>query len=187
MAVTMPMKAPLLAKIEQQIEKTLPASLKRDYMAVKVSGLQLMFSDKTYSFMADWLKDLTAQNLAQKVAIGIANVIRIVARESKGKMVAAGAMPAAVVLMLHALDYIDRVKQIPMTQQIIDATTQAVSAELTKLFGITQAQVDQAAQMAMRQSGKAGTQTPTGETLPEGGLLSRAGPTGAAPSEEEEA
>ncbi len=180
-------KFPLLVKIERQIESSLPDGIRRDYQAVKVAGLQVMFSDQTHRFMADFLQDLTPQNLPQKVAVGIANVIRIVARESKGKMTAAGAMPAAIVLMLHALDYINRVKQIPITPQTIDAATQAVSAELTKLFGITKAQVDQAAALAMKRAGEQGAGAPNKEAQPPaqktGGLLSQAGAAEAEPED----
>lgn len=153
-----------LAQIERKIEETLPPKLKQAYLAIVVAGRQMMFSQQTHALMEKYMGNIKGPDDVPKiVAHGIIKMLAELHKQSQGKMSVDASAPAAITLMTYALKYVDTQLGIPVTAAMIDATTTATITGVFALWGVSQAQIQEALQ------GKSGeTGGPMPPTAPEG-------------------
>lgn len=116
-----------LAQIEQQIEQAIPQEKKDAYERIVAAGLKLMFSPETNSGI---FKGASEGNVPSRLAMITAGVIAILAKESRGSMPMDVAMPAAMILLLHALDFIATAGAIKITPNIIGQARDALGRVL---------------------------------------------------------
>ncbi|HUW38604.1 MAG TPA: hypothetical protein VMV91_14865 [Rhodocyclaceae bacterium] len=155
---------PILKKIEAGIEAKIPPESRQQYMAIVVSGMQIMFSTGTRHLLMQKIQQ--PGDIVTKVSMGIAQLIGTIYNQAKGKMSVPEAIPAAITLAMQALDFAERMKVTPpvtgdVAAQVVQATAQAT----LKLFGIGRNKVQEVL------SARQGSLTP--QTM--------APPTGAAP------
>jgi hypothetical protein len=138
----------MLDSIQANVEKKVPDSLRKDYLAILLAGRQLMYSPQTHQEMVNYLGTIRSpQDIAPRVSHGVLKVISIIANElaKKGKKFPAPAAgPAAISLMCAALKYVEGQLNIDLTTGIIDQTTQMVVRGFLALFKIDQAKMRQA-------------------------------------------
>lgn len=126
---------PLLAQTEQRIESNiLDQHVKDDYMKILVAGLHVALANGPASFVAK-LRD--SQDPINDCARGAVAIMLIMRRESRGVMPMKAAVPAAMVLMLHGLDFIDRAKIAKVGATELDNATKTFTNELFHKLGIT--------------------------------------------------
>lgn len=150
---------PVLKQIEQGIEEKIPPDLKDAYLAIVVSGMQVMFSKETSELLD---KTLSMQgDMVSNIAQGIAKLLTLVYNESKKSVPEGGeggmdvrmAVPAGITLMCQALDYAEQTKGVEITPEMAaEATKQTMMATL-KAFGISEDQVNQTIQAGQQQGG----------------------------------
>ncbi|OIR02635.1 hypothetical protein GALL_153490 [mine drainage metagenome] len=146
---------PILKRIEDGIEAKIPPGSRQQYMAIVVSGMQIMFSPATRHMLMQKIQQ--PGDIVTKVSSGIAQLVGTIYNQSQGKMSVPEAVPAAITLAMQVLDFAERSKAIDtvttdVAAQVVQATAQAV----LKLFGIGRAKVQEV--MAARQ----GAQMPSG-------------------------
>lgn len=159
----------MLAQIEKNIESKLPPELKKEYLSIVVAGRQMMFSDKTHQFMADYFSENihADKDVPNVVAHGIVKLISILFEQSKGAMSVPASAPAAITLMSYALKYVD--DQWAVTKEVIDATTTATITGLFALWKVPPEKIQEAIQSAGKQQPDAATEPTMSEAaIPEG-------------------
>jgi len=118
----------LLTQAQQKAEASVPAQYRRGYTAIVAAGLKAMFSDNTFPLMKQYLASIKSpQDIPHVVAHGIMKLLSILYNESRGKLQLEASGPASIVLMTHALDYVEDVMKIPITPEILAQTAQLVN------------------------------------------------------------
>ena len=133
---------PLLAQIETEIEQNLTPQTRADYDKIVVAGMHLGMPH-----LADLAKAPDPIAGAAKGAVGLVMIMR---RETmapgKVPMPMKAAVPAAMTLMLHALDFVGRSKIAPVGQPELDRATHIFTDFMFARMGITKAGLANAAQ-----------------------------------------
>lgn len=121
-------KDPLLQQAQQQAEASVPKQYRRGYDAIMAAGLKLMFSEKTFPMMQQYMAAIKSpQEIPKMVAHGITKVMSILMNTAKDKFPLEASGAAAVVLMTHALEYLEQIKKIQITADILSETTRLVT------------------------------------------------------------
>ena len=146
---------PLLQKTIDLSEQSVKGEYARPYHAILAAGLKAMFSDKTFSYMKDYLKDIkSAEQIPDLVSHGIIKLLSIIWNESKGNMKLEPIGPAAMTLMAHALDYIEHSMNIPITKDVLAQTTMLVNKGVLHFMKVTLKLSDDEFDKLMRGQGK---------------------------------
>ena len=152
---------PILAQIKAGVEAEVPKELKRDYAAIIVAGLKLMYSDHTHRFMREYLAGVKQRgNNPKMVAHGIVKLMSIIQNESKRTDMMPAIFPAALVLMTYALEDIEKDQGVQFTKDQVAAIAQMVTFQLLKLFHINPDMIHQAVQKGRPAPGQSVPGTP---------------------------
>lgn len=139
---------PILKQIEDGIEASVPAELKKQYMTVVVAGMKVMYSKNTSKFLEQRLNE--SGDIVKAVSNGIADLLILIFNESGRKMSIPAAMLAAFTLMANALDFAEKAGKVEITPELVTQCTEATWQAATSRFGITKDKIDQ----VVAQSGK---------------------------------
>ena len=121
----------LLTQARDKAEASVPNEYQRSYTQILAAGLKAMFSDKTFPLMKEYLASIKSpQDIPQVVAHGILKLLSILFNESQGKLQIEASGPASIVLMTHALDYVEDVMKIQIDANVLAATTDLVNKGL---------------------------------------------------------
>lgn len=161
-----------LEAIRSQIESKIPKEYKRGYDSIMAAGLKLMFSDKTFPKMKEFVDKIQSpEQTPELIAHGIAKALSILMNESQGHMPMEPAGAAAQSLMTHALDYVNDVKGIPITKDVLAATTKATNQGVMKLIqeysGLDEGQFEQILRGKGKELVEASEQGPPATPQPE--------------------
>jgi hypothetical protein len=130
MAVS-PIDNRLLTQAREKAESSVPEPYTRGYTQIVAAGLKAMFSDSTFGKMKEYLASIKSpQDIPNVVAHGIIKLLSILFNASQGKMQIEASGPAVIVLMTHALDYVEDVMKMPISADILAQTTQLVNQGL---------------------------------------------------------
>ena len=121
----------LLSQARDKAEASVPEPYRRGYTQILAAGLKAMFSDKTFPMMKEYLASIKSpQDIPNVVAHGIIKLLSILFNESRGKLQLEASGPAAIVLMTHALDYVEDVMKMSISAELLAQTTQLVNQGL---------------------------------------------------------
>jgi hypothetical protein len=134
---------PLLQQVEDKIEAGLTAANRADYSKIVVAGLHIALANGPAGFMAKLAKQPDPVADAAKGAVSLVILMR---HQAKGIMPVKAMIPAAMTLMLHALDFIDRSKIAPVGQPDLVRATHIFTDFLFARFGISKAGLQNAMQ-----------------------------------------
>ena len=134
---------PLLQQTEAVIERNLTPENAQNYQKVVVAGLHAVLDKGADGLMA---KLAQSQDPIADAAKGAVSLTLILRREAKGVMPIQAMVPAAMTLMLHALDFIDRAKIRPIAQPELVRATHIFSDFVFARFGISKEGLQNAAQ-----------------------------------------
>lgn len=159
----------LLDQTKEKIAAGVPEQYKKTFNAIVINGMKMMWSDQTHQNMRQYVQSSiqSATDIPHAIGQGLRGVIRIILDASPAKKddpndpFYAASYPAALTLMCDALEYVEKLKKITITNQIIADTTKVVTAELNNFYGIHKEQL-QAAMSSAKQKSESG-----------GGLLQR--------------
>lgn len=117
----------LLTDTRSKIEESVPKQYKRGYESLMAAGLKMMFSDKTFPLMKQYVQAIKSPaDIPRHIAHGIVKLFSILYNGRKGKIPLEASGAALLGLMTHALEYIERMAKIPITEEIIAETTRLV-------------------------------------------------------------
>ncbi len=145
-------KNPILTKTVTDLEAKIPASIRKNYDAIVVSGMRIMFDKKTHEQMVEMLKQ--SNDIVQNVASGVSMLIGVIVSEVPKKIRRDAAMLASVTLMTEALDYASKAMGVQITPDLVGKCTIAVKEAVMKLMKITP-EMEQQAIAAGQQQGNA--------------------------------
>lgn len=100
----MTLQNPVLAAAEEKIEGQMTPMTKADYEKIIVAGMKVALQGGPNSILAK-LKD--SKNPISDCANGAINLCLLLRKQSRGTMPVKSMVPAAMTLMLHALDFAD--------------------------------------------------------------------------------
>ena len=116
----------ILQQAEQKIEASLTPETRGNYMKIVVAGMKVAMQGGPQSILASLQKSKDPIGDCVKGAIGLCIMM---SKHSRGKMPPKAMVPAAMTLMLHALDFADKSGFVKVgTPELVKAT---------KLFGDT--------------------------------------------------
>ena len=157
MSLLKTIKAPLLEQLKRDIEAKVPPEQKRDFLAIVVAGLKLMYDPRAHEVA---VKDLDAAlkkyPLPMAVAIGTLQVLAVVARESRGTIQVAPAISAAMVLMAYVWEFVQVQRQVQVTPAMVSTSSRVVVACTLQFFGIDKDKLAQGVELARRGTAPAG-------------------------------
>lgn len=117
----------LITDAREKAEASVPEKYRKGFDAFMAAGLKLMFSDKTFPKVQEFVKSIQSpQDIPKMIAHGITKLFSILLNGSKGKIPLEASGAALVVLMTHALDYLEHSGKVEITADIIAETTRLV-------------------------------------------------------------
>ena len=142
----------LLEQVKQGIEATIPPNLQEDTQKMVVAGMKIMFDAQTHQMMMKQIDQ--PGDMMDNVAKGVGALMSIIFRSSKGAPPIDAAVPASILLMVEALDYLDQTGKLQITPDAVAQCTKALMAYMMQKLGLTpekiqQLQSGQGAQPAM--------------------------------------
>ena len=121
----------LLKQTIGKAEATVPPKYQRGYHAIMAAGLKMMFDQGTFKYTEEYLRSIKSpQDVPKIVAHGVVKLISLIFNSTKGKMPLEPSGTAAIVLMCHALEYVEREMKLPITPDLLAQTTHMVSQGL---------------------------------------------------------
>lgn len=161
----------ILTKIQDGVEaKVLPAQ-RKNYMALTVAGMKIMFSEGTGQRVMQKLK--SSQDIVSDVSKGVANVLATVFNqvapsmppEKQGDLMAVS-VPASIMLMCQALDAWEQITGQTVTNEIAAACTNATTKEITAKFNITPEMMKEAVAKGQDPKGQQAQPQPMQQPMP---------------------
>jgi hypothetical protein len=125
---------PLLAQAEAKIETNLAPQNRAIYMKIVVAGMRLGLQGGPNSILASLQHSQDPVTDAAKGAVSLCLIMR---KDAKGVMPLKAMVPAAMTLMLKALDFVDRTKMAPIGKPELDRATQIFANTMFRAMGIT--------------------------------------------------
>ncbi len=133
MAKTAPLGDKLLQTTEEKIESSLVPENRTDYMKVVVAGMHAGLSGGPKSIIAA-LKD--SKDPVNDCAVGAVHLVLLLYRQTRGTMPIRAMIPAGMTLMLHALDFVDKLGT-KIGNAELDRATHIYANTMFKNLGIT--------------------------------------------------
>lgn len=116
----------------------LPPHMQQPFQAVIVAGMKVLFSQQTHAMV---LKQINGPGpMSQKLGDGIAGLMALLFQESQRSIPPQLLIPAGMVLMAHAADYLNKTGN-PVTSQDFGLATQVMVESLLKAFHVDPAKL----------------------------------------------
>jgi hypothetical protein len=129
-----PMSDPVLQAAEMKIEAALTPANRQNYMKIVVAGMAAGMANGPKSILASLLKSPDPVRDAAKGAVALVLILR---RQARGVMPLKAMVPAAMTLMLRALDFVNRAGKAQVGTPELVRATHIFTNELFGHFGIT--------------------------------------------------
>lgn len=131
-------KDPLLRRLVTRMEGALKPEMRRNYDAIVVAGMKLMFSEGTHHFMDEYLENIKSpEDVPRIIAHGIVKLLSIIQNQSKKQEPFPSAGPACISLMAMALEFVEKRNKIDIDNRIIDETSMLIKEGIFALYKIT--------------------------------------------------
>jgi len=124
----------LLKAAEAQVESKLLPANRSDYTRIVVAGMKIGLDKGPNSILASLQHSKDPINDA---AVGAINLCLLMHKHSRGTMPMKAMVPAAMSLMLHALDFADRAKIIKVDSGVLIKASRIFTNHIFKMFHIT--------------------------------------------------
>lgn len=148
---------PLLLKMEDAITAKVPPKQMPTFKKIISAGTRVMYSEKMHKMVVDQLKK--PGNPADMAGEGVAKLMGILITQSKGTMPMEAGSPAAGVLLCEALDMMEQLGKVKVTNDVLAEAMQSMASGLLQLFGVTpeklSAMMAEAQQKAQKQKQQA--------------------------------
>jgi len=124
----------IIKQVEASIEQRLKDGVREPYLKIVTAGMKYAMKDGPKGLLAQ-LKD--SQDPITDAVKGVIGIVGLLRRSAKGAMPVDAMIPASMVLILHALDFLDRVGVVKIGKAEIDEATQLFMETIMPILGIT--------------------------------------------------
>lgn len=124
----------LLQAAEQRVEAGLTPENRADYMKIVVAGLRVALDQGPNGIMASLKKSRDPVNDS---AVGAVNLVMLMSKQSRGTMPIKALVPAAMAIMLQALDFCEKARITKITPKKLDRATLIYRNHIFSAFRIT--------------------------------------------------
>lgn len=138
-----PLNNQLLQAAEQQVEAKLTPENRSDYLKIVVAGMRAAGHGGPNGLLAGLRR---RQDPIADCAIGAVNLVLLMSKQSKGMMPVRAMVPAAMTLMLQALDLVDKAGIAKVDANELGRATHVFTNHLFKSLGISMPMLQNAAQ-----------------------------------------
>jgi hypothetical protein len=142
----------VLARVEQAIMAKVDPKAKSAVMRIVAAGMKVMFSQQTHELMLQTINK--PGDMIENVADGVAELMILMYKQSRGTMPVDAAIPASVILLCHALDYMAKAGKIQISNDVVAQATKAMMAYLMQRMGITPDKMQAVGAKAQQMAGK---------------------------------
>jgi hypothetical protein len=142
MAMATELSNPLLQQAEDKVEAGLTPENRGNYMKVVVAGMHVGLDKGPDSLLA---KLTQSKDPIADAAKGAVSLVIILRKQARGVMPTQAMVPAAMTLMLKALDFLDRSKVVAVGQPELVRATHIFTDFMFARLGITKAGLANAA------------------------------------------
>ncbi len=125
-----------LKAAEDELERRLTPDTKPDYMKIVVAGMRVALDKGPQGILATLQH---SRDPVQDAAVGAINLVMLLRKQSRGTMPPKAIPPAAMTLMLQALDFVDKMRIKRIGPPDLDRATHIFANHLFTLFHITPA------------------------------------------------
>lgn len=125
---------PILARAEAKIETGLTPENRANYLKIVVAGMHIALAKGPDGILASLRR---SQDPVSDAARGAVSLCLIMRKQSKGVMPLKAMVPAAMTLMLKALDFIDRTNIAKIGNPELVRATQIFTNTMFRVMGIT--------------------------------------------------
>lgn len=137
-----PVRDNLLKAAQDRIESQLTPKTRADYEKVVVAGLKVGLDGGPDSIIASVRN---SKDPVRDCAIGAANLVLILRRQSRDTMPPQALVPGATTLMLQALDFAERLGLVKVSPRELARATHILGNYIMRVFGVTAANFEAAA------------------------------------------
>jgi|TARA_R110000868_G_scaffold246180_2_gene502801 hypothetical protein len=127
------MQNTLLKRVEAQVESQVPPAVRENYMKIVVSGMKYAMKDGANSIIASLKQSKDPLGDSVKGAINIVGLLR---KAAKGTMPVNAMIPAAMTLLLQALDFADKTGILKVGQAEVDKATKMFMETILPLLNV---------------------------------------------------
>lgn len=131
----------LLQSAEQKVESGLTPKNRDNYLKIVVAGLRVALDQGPNGLMASLRK---SRDPVHDAAVGAINLVMLMSKQSRGTMPPEAMVPAAMALMLQALDFVDKARIAKITVKKLNRATTIFADHMFKVNNITAAQLKEA-------------------------------------------
>ena len=124
----------LISQAEKKVESEVPADMKDAYSRIVVAGMTLAMNGGPKSLLASLKQSKNPMNDVVKGAIGILGIAR---KQSSGQMPVRAMIPAGMTLVLHGLDFAEKVGVMKVGKEEIAQAAQLYADTILPLMGAT--------------------------------------------------
>lgn len=124
----------LLKQTEASVEKTVPAAERDNYLKIVVAGMKYAMFKESGSVLASLKNSKDPLSDSVKGAIAVVGALR---QSAKGTMPLKPMVAAAMTLMLHALDFAEKMKLLTVTPDELDRATHMFMDTLLPLLKVS--------------------------------------------------
>lgn len=132
----------VLEAAERKVEAGLTPDNRDDYQKIVVAGLHVALDKGPNGIMASLRH---SKDPVTESAVGAINLVMLMRRQSRGTMPAKAIPPAAMTLMLQALDFVDKARIKKIGAKDLDRATHIFTNHIFTVFGITPAMLNKLA------------------------------------------
>jgi len=132
------MQNTILKQAEAKIESQMRPDVRDNYMRIVVAGMKLALDKGPQGIMAG-IK--TSQNPLADIVKGAIGIVGTLRHAAKGTMPVTAMVPAGFTLMLHGLDFAEKVGVLQVTNAVLDQATQAYAEAVLAAMKISPAMV----------------------------------------------
>ena len=126
---------PAVQKIENVITARIPPAMRSDVERLVTAGMHIMFDPKTSQLVMKQVEK--PGDPADNVAQGVAALMSILQGQSKGPFPVQAIMPAAILLMCQALDFLGKTNRMQVNDELVGKTYHDLSAYMMQKIGMT--------------------------------------------------
>lgn len=134
---------PVLQAAENKLEAGLTPQNRQNYMKIVISGMRIALQGGDQGILAK-LHD--SQDPINDCAVGAVHLVVLMRKQARGTMPLQAMVPAAMTLMLKALDFADKGGLIQVDEQVLVKATHIFTNTLFKAFQISPNMLQNAAQ-----------------------------------------
>lgn len=155
---------PLLVNAAQQVMQRVPQQLQGALNNAVMAGNKIMYSDKTRHLMMSQMKQNNG-DVPTNIGEGIAKLVSILYADSKGKLPLRVLIPAGVVLVCQAIEFVNDAGGTDITPDVLSKATMEFSSSFLQLLGVTPDKLQQ----ILANGAQGGAQPQAQQPAPNGG------------------